>query len=140
MHYADNGKPIRFCQTSCLKVFVQDPETLLSDLGITLASTVDPSHPVAVDFAHRVSAGYQAFFLPDLDAKRKFESDVTKQLRHPCRSDRPDALPSDIRMAAYDSFESGILFDLRDIAQHVRGNAGYVCRSGVQDPPLGRER
>lgn len=75
---------------------MQDPEGFLSDtlLHITLSCIVDPSQPAILDSAHRISIGYETFFVSSQAARQSFEADplrycgyltdpVTKELFRP---------------------------------------------------------
>lgn len=82
---------------------MQDPEFFLSDtlMHITLSCVVDPEQAAIIDFAHRISIGYETYFVGSQTAKRSFEKDplrycgfltdpVTKQLFRPNESSPRD--------------------------------------------------
>jgi YHS domain-containing protein len=61
-----------------MRVFVQDPETYLNELGVQLACAIDPAQPALIDSAHRISIGYETYFVSGDEAKRRFEADVMR--------------------------------------------------------------
>ena len=61
-----------------MKVFVQDPEVFLNDLGISLACAVNPDHSATIDEAHRSAVNWEVFFFASADAKAAFDADPLK--------------------------------------------------------------
>jgi YHS domain-containing protein len=57
---------------------VQDPEVFLVQLEVQLPCAVDSSLPAVIDADHRISIGYETYFVSGEDARRQFESDVPK--------------------------------------------------------------
>ena len=60
-----------------MKVFVQDPQIQLKELGIAVPDLLDPSKPAVLDAAHRTFVDYETFFFADEADKRRFEADPT---------------------------------------------------------------
>jgi YHS domain-containing protein len=60
-----------------VKVFVQDPEVQLKELGIPVADLIDPSRPAVLDAAHRSIVNYETFFFADEGDKKRFDADPT---------------------------------------------------------------
>jgi len=57
---------------------VQDPEFFLNQLGVQLSCVVDTSQPAVIDSTHRISIGYETFFVASDQARREFESDIVR--------------------------------------------------------------
>jgi len=60
-----------------VKVFVQDPQIQLIDLGISVPDAIDPSRPAVLDAAHRSFVDYETYFFADEEDKRRFDADPT---------------------------------------------------------------
>jgi len=60
-----------------VKVFVQDPQIQLKDLGMTVLDAVDPRRTAVLDPAHRSFVNYETFFFNDEADKRRFDADPT---------------------------------------------------------------
>jgi YHS domain-containing protein len=58
-----------------VKVFVQDPQIQLLDLGIPIQDAVDPSRPAVLDPGHRSFVDYETYFFADEADKRRFDAD-----------------------------------------------------------------
>jgi YHS domain-containing protein len=54
---------------------VQDPETYLNQLGVELTCAVDPAQPAVIDREHRISIGYETFFVSNDEARQQLEND-----------------------------------------------------------------
>jgi YHS domain-containing protein len=55
---------------------VQDPETYLNELNVSLEGWMNASAPAVLDPAHRSLVNREAFFFADTQAKRTFDADV----------------------------------------------------------------
>lgn len=60
-----------------MKVFVQDPQIQLQELGIAIPDAIDPKRPAVLDPAHRSFVDYETFFFADEADKRRFDADPT---------------------------------------------------------------
>jgi YHS domain-containing protein len=60
-----------------VKVFVQDPQIQLQELGMAIPDAVDPSRPAVLDPSHRSFVDYETFFFADEADKRRFDADPT---------------------------------------------------------------
>jgi len=60
-----------------VKVFVQDPQIQLADLGIPIPDAIDPKRPAVLDAAHRSFVDYETYFFADEADKRRFDADPT---------------------------------------------------------------
>ena len=58
-----------------MKVFVQDPQIQLQELGMAIPDLVDPRRPALLDPAHRSFVDYETFFFADEADKRRFDAD-----------------------------------------------------------------
>jgi YHS domain-containing protein len=72
-----NGSPIGFCWRPCVKVFVQDPQIQLLDLGLAVPDVLDPRKLAVLDAAHRSFVDYETYFFLNEDDKRRFDADPT---------------------------------------------------------------
>ena len=60
-----------------MKVFVQDPQIQLQEIGLSVADLLDPKRPAVLDPAHRSFVNYETFFFADEADKRRFDADPT---------------------------------------------------------------
>jgi len=60
-----------------VKVFVQDPQIQLQELGIAIPDALDQRRPAVLDPAHRSFVDYETFFFADEADKRRFDADPT---------------------------------------------------------------
>jgi YHS domain-containing protein len=60
-----------------VKVFVQDPQIQLQELGLTVPDAIDPARNAVLDAAHRSFVNYETFFFADEADKRRFDADPT---------------------------------------------------------------
>jgi YHS domain-containing protein len=60
-----------------VKVFVQDPQIQLAELGIEVPDLVDPDRPAVLDAEHRSFVNYETFFFADEADKHRFDADPT---------------------------------------------------------------
>ena len=58
-----------------MKVFVQDPQIQLQELGLAVADLLDPARPAVLDPTHRSFVNYETFFFADEADKRRFDAD-----------------------------------------------------------------
>lgn len=56
---------------------MQDPDTYLIALGITVPSQMDPNSPALLDSTHRSIIGHEIFYFVNADEKRRFDADPT---------------------------------------------------------------
>ena len=60
-----------------MKVFVQDPQIQLQELGIAVPDAIDPRKLAVLDPAHRSFVDYETYFFADEADKRRFDADPT---------------------------------------------------------------
>jgi YHS domain-containing protein len=60
-----------------VKVFVQDPQIQLQELGISIPDAIDPRKLAVLDTAHRSFVNFETFFFADEADKRRFDADPT---------------------------------------------------------------
>jgi YHS domain-containing protein len=58
-----------------VKVFVQDPQVQLGELGLSIPDLVDPRRPAVLDAEHRSFVNYETFFFADEADRRRFDAD-----------------------------------------------------------------
>ncbi len=54
---------------------MQDPDTYLNGLGITVPSQLDPNTQALIDSTHRSIIGHEIFYFADADEKSRFDTD-----------------------------------------------------------------
>jgi len=60
-----------------VKVFVQDPQIQLQQLGLTIPDALDPKRSAILDGDHRSFVNYETFFFADEADRRRFDADPT---------------------------------------------------------------
>ena len=60
-----------------MKVFVQDPQIQLAELGIKVQDFMDPKRDAVLDPAHRTFVNYETYFFADEADKRRFDAGPT---------------------------------------------------------------
>ena len=56
-----------------MKVFVEDPEIFLQDLGVTLTSAMDESKQAVLEASHRARVNHEVFFFATTGERETFE-------------------------------------------------------------------